>query len=161
VSSVIRPSAAAERQGQVRPADLRGDPQLYRILLDHAFRGIRVQLLLRSALVVFVVLTVIIVPPVHDRVGCWVTAGAYALWASGLVWLSRQGGERPVRYIWLALFVDLVALAVLSVLASVSEQSWTADILVNGFFVIPMLATTQLRPGVGVAVTVPTVAAPR
>ena len=38
-----------------------------------------------------------------------------------------------------------------------TKQSWTADILLNGFFLIPMLATTQLRPGVGTVVTVPTV----
>ncbi len=50
--------------------------------------------------------------------------------------------------VWLALFVDVLALAVLTVVASLSDQeSWTADILLNGFFLIPMLATTQLRPG--------------
>ncbi len=72
---------------------------------------------------------------------------------------ALRGGERVIRLIWLALFVDLLVLVVLSVLASRSEQSWTADVLVDGFFLIPMLATTQLRPGVGAAITAPTVAA--
>jgi len=115
-------------------------------------------MLLRIALVVFVVVTVVAVPPVRYRVGCYVVAGAYTAWAIGLAWLSQRGGERPVRLVWLALFVDLAALTVLSLLASQSQQSWTADILANGFFVIPMLATAQLRPIVGVAVTAPTVA---
>ena len=70
---------------------------------------------------------------------------------------SYRGGERPVQLVWLALFVDVLALATVTVLASLSDQeSWTADILLNGFFLIPMLATTQLRPGVGTVVTVPT-----
>ena len=115
-------------------------------------------MLLRTALVVFVVVTVVVVPPGRYRIGCYVTAGAYTAWAIGLAWLSQRGGERPVRLIWLALFVDLAVLTVLSLLAGQSEQSWTADILVNGFFVIPMIATAQLRPIVGVAVTAPTVA---
>ena len=102
-------------------------------------------MLLRTALVVFVVVTVVVVPPGRYRIGCYVTAGAYTAWAIGLAWLSQRGGERPVRLIWLALFVDLAVLTVLSLLAGQSEQSWTADILVNGFFVIPMIATAQLR----------------
>ena len=68
--------------------------------------------------------------------------------------------SRALQVIWLALFVDLLALVLLSLLASVSDaQSWTADILVNGFFLIPMLATTQLRPLVGITITLPGVAA--
>ena len=138
--------------------DLRRDPRLYDILLEHAYRGIRVQLLLRGALVVFVAVTVIAVPPLHYRVACEITAGLYALWAAAVVWMAQRGGERPVRFIWLALFGDVLVLGVLSLLASASEQSWTTDVLVNGFFLIPMLATTQLRPGVGTAVTAPAVA---
>ncbi len=138
--------------------DLRHDPRLYNILLEHAYRGIRVQLLLRGALVVFVAVTVIAVPPLHYRIACEVTAGLYAVWAAAVVWMAQRGGERPVRFIWLALFGDVLVLGVLSLLASASEQSWTTDVLVNGFFLIPMLATTQLRPGIGTAVTAPAVA---
>ena len=36
-------------------------------------------------------------------------------------------------------------LGTLSVIAGRSPQSWTDDILVNGFFLLPVLATTQLR----------------
>ena len=116
------------------------------------------QLLLRALLVVFLVLTVTIVPPAHDSGWCYLTVALYAVWVAIVTAWSYRGGERPVQLVWLALFVDVLALATLTVLASLSDQqSWTADILLNGFFLIPMLATTQLRPGVGAVVTVPTV----
>ncbi len=116
-------------------------------------------MLLRLALAAFVVAVVVAVPPEHDQVACDVVAGAYAVWAIATTAIALRGGERVVRLLWLALFVDLLVLVVLGVLASRSEQSWTTDVLVDGFFVIPMLATTQLRPAVGAAITVPTVAA--
>lgn len=145
-------------ESRISVADIRRDSRLYGILLDHAYRGVRVQQLIRGALVVFVVATVLAVPPAHDRSGCYVVAGVYALWAVAIGWVSLRGGERAVRLAWLPLFVDLLALGVLSVLAGQSEQSWTADVLANAFFVIPMLASTQLRPGVAAAVTGPAVA---
>jgi two-component system, NarL family, sensor kinase len=156
---VAAPPAAADRAPALRLADLRDDRRLYRILLEHALLGIRVQLLLRLALAAFVVAVVLAVPPAHERVACDVVAGVYVCWTIAITVIASHGGERVVRLIWLALFVDLLVLVVLGVLASRSEQSWTTDVLVDGFFVIPMLATTQLRPGVGAAITVPTVAA--
>jgi two-component system NarL family sensor kinase len=138
--------------------EVRRDPRLFAILLEHAFRGLRVQQLLRAVLVVFVTVTVLAVPPAHYRTACYVTVALYAAAALVIGWVSLRGGERAIRLVWLALFVDLLALGVLSVLASQSEQSWTADVLVNGFFVVPLLAGTQLRPGVAAAVAAPAVA---
>jgi len=138
--------------------DLRRDPRLYQVLLDHALRGLRVQMLLRGALAIFVVATVVVVKPAVHQTGCYVIAGLYAVWVVVLALRSRHGGERAVRLIWLALFIDALALGVLSILAGPAQQSWTSDILVNGFFFIPMLAGAQLRPGVATAVTAPTVA---
>jgi len=155
-------SPAPPEDRTLRLADLRDDAGLYRILLEHAFLGIRVQLLLRLSLAVFVVAVVTTLPPEHDRVACDVVAGAYVVWTVMVAWVARvtrRAAEPVIRRIWLALFVDLLALVALSVLASRSEQSWTSDVLVNGFFLIPMLATTQLRPEVSAAITVPTVAA--
>src|SRR6202012_3271171 len=97
-------------------------------------------------------------PPARYQVASYVIAGVYAAWALVLGWLARKGGERPIQIVWLALFVDLAVLAALSLVAGRSEQSWTADILLTGFFIVPMLATTQLRPGVATAVVAPTVA---
>src|SRR6201996_938295 len=138
--------------------DVRRDPRLYEVLLDHAQRGVRVQMLLRAALAVFVVATVVAVPPTVHQTGCYVIAGLYAAWVVILALLSRRGGERPVRLIWRALFVDALALGAVCILAGPAQQSWTSDILVNGFFVIPVLAGAPLRPGVAAAVTAPTVA---
>jgi two-component system NarL family sensor kinase len=143
----------------LRLADLRNDPGLFQILLEHASRGIRVQFMLRFALAAFVIAVVVAVPPDRLRVACYVVAGAYAAWSIVIAWSARRRDEIVIRRIWMALIVDVVALVVLSVLASRSEQTWTTDVLVNGFFVIPMLTTTQLRPEVGTAITIPTVAA--
>src|ERR1700748_1100624 len=143
----------------LRLTDLREDPGLYRILLEHASRGIRVQFFLRFALAAFVIAVVVAVPPDRLRGACYVGAGASALWSIVIAWAARRRDERVIRRIWMALIVDVLALVALSVLASRSEQTWTTDVLVNGFFVIPGLATTQLRPEVGAAITLPTVAA--
>jgi two-component system, NarL family, sensor kinase len=137
--------------------DVREDPSLYAVLLDHGLRGVRVQLLLRAALAVFVVVTVVVVPSAVHRAGCYVVAGLYAAWVIVLAQLWRRGGERAVRLIWLALFIDALVLGVLSILSGPKAQSWTSDILVNGFFFIPMLAGAQLRPAIAAAVTGPTV----
>ena len=46
----------------------------------------------------------------------------------------------------------------LTLLAGVAaQQSWTADVLKNGFLLLPVLAAAQLRPRVCAAVVVPTV----
>ena len=60
--------------------------------------------------------------------------------------------------VWLALLVDLAALGTLTVLAGASaRESWTADVLVNGFLLVPVLAATQLGPRIGAAILAPTV----
>ena len=119
---VVRP-AAADRTPALRLADLRDDGRLYRILLEHAFLGIRVQLLLRLAPAAFVVAVVFAVPPEHERVACEVVAGVYVCWVIAVTWFALRGGERVVRLIWLALFADVLVLVVLCVLASRSERT--------------------------------------
>jgi two-component system NarL family sensor kinase len=75
------------------------------------------------------------------------------VWTIGLAVWTRAGGIAPIRWMWVALVVDALALTLLTIIAGASnQQSWTADLLVNGFFVIPFLAATQLRPLVCAAV---------
>jgi two-component system, NarL family, sensor kinase len=144
--------------GRVQLSDFGGDRQLYRILIDHAYRGVWVQLALRAALASFVLITILVEPPVHDQDACLAVACVYAVVAALIAGWTTRGGARPVQQIWLALFIDLAALATVTILASRSDaQSWTADILVNGFFVLPMLAATQLRPGISAVIAGPTV----
>ena len=141
-------------------ADLYTSPDLETVVLENAYSGIRLQFLLRGALVLFVVLTVVMFPPDHDRAGCYAIAGAYALWSALLGLWTWRGGPAPVRFVWLALFVDLAALAALTLMAGISsEENWTADVLVNGFVLVPLIAALQLRPVVCAIIVGPTVAA--
>jgi two-component system NarL family sensor kinase len=144
---------------EIGEPDLPTSPELDAIVLEHAYNGVRLQLVLRSLLVVFVVLTIAIVPPEHHALASYVIVSLYGAWAIGVNVWSGRGGPAPVRFVWLALFVDLLALGGLTVLAGVAaSQSWTADVLINGFFIIPLLAATQLKPRVCAAVVGPTVA---
>src|ERR1700753_1150734 len=102
----------------LRLTDLREDPGLYGILLEHASRGIRVQFLLRFALAAFTIAVVVAVPPDRFRIACDVVAGLYAVWAIVVAWLARRGDEVVIRRIWVALIVDVGMLVVLSVLRS-------------------------------------------
>jgi two-component system NarL family sensor kinase len=144
---------------EIAEPDLPTSPELDAIVLEHAYDGVRLQLVLRGLLVVFVVLTIAIVPPVHHALASYVIVSIYGVWAVGVTLWSERGGPAPVRFVWLALFVDLAALGGLTVLTGVAaSQSWTADILITGFIIIPLLAATQLKPLVCAAVVVPTVA---
>ncbi|SOD74886.1 two-component system NarL family sensor kinase [Jatrophihabitans sp. GAS493] len=137
---------------------LAGQRDLHDILLEHALRGLRIQVLLRIVLALFVVLVVVIEPPANDAAACYLIAALYAVWAGAGLLVVGHGGEGTARFAWLALFVDLIAIGTLTVVASDSDQqSWTADILVNGLILIPLLAATQLRPMVCALVAGPTV----
>lgn len=139
----------------VKPA---GSPELDAGAPEHAGRGVRLQLLLRLVLAVFVIVTVSVIPPVQGAAACYAIVAAYAVWSTGFALWVRRAGSRVAGRAWLALFVDLLVLAGLTLVAGVAaDESWTADVLVNGFFLIPVLAATQLRPDVCVAVVVPTV----
>jgi two-component system NarL family sensor kinase len=138
----------------------RSDFELDAAVLEHAYRGVRVQLPLRALLVVFVALTLIAVPPTRGATACYAVLVGYAVFAAGFAWGMRRNRPHTAHRAWLALFVDVVVLAGLTLLTGIADdQSWTSDILVNGLFAIPVLAATQLRPGICAAVVVPTVAA--
>lgn len=136
------------------------DAELLRgAMVDHAMRGVRLQVVLRGALVVFVVGTIALVPPVQARNACITIAITYASFALAFALWTRRGGPIVAQSAWLGLLVDVVALATLTLVSGIdAEQSWTDDVLLHGLFVVPVLAATQLRPGVCAAVAVPTVA---
>ena len=140
--------------------DARSNPELVAILIQHAYRGIRVQFGLRGVLIVFMIATIAWVPPDRDLGACFAIVAVYVAGAIAVALWTRAGGEGPVRWMWLALLLDTAALTALTLVSGVSaEQSWTADLLVNGFFILPMLAATQLRPSVSAAVAAPAVVA--
>ena len=140
-----------------RLQDLAASDELRTMLLDHAHRGVRVQTILRLCLAALIAGTVLLEPPVSYRLACQIIAAGYVLWAVAAAGIAARGGEGPVRYMWLALFGDLVVVTSLTIVAALSPTNWTADILVFAFFLIPVLAATQLRPWLCAAVCLPTV----
>ncbi|HEU4329524.1 MAG TPA: ATP-binding protein [Lapillicoccus sp.] len=128
------------------------------VMATHAARGSRLQTWLRLAVVVFIWASLVIVPPAEQAGWCYAIAAAYpAIWALSLPWLSRaRRGGRDLS--WILLLLDIVVLGSITMLAGLSaDTSWAAYVIVNGFFLLPILAATQLSPLVGTALAVPTV----
>ncbi len=149
---------SSKKQRTLALTELIDEPHISEILVDHAFRGIRVQVVLRMLLAVFIVATLLFDPPAYGATFCMVTAAVYALWCLAGLAISPRIRIGMIRFAWLALFIDLAVLVVLIAVASRSDDiSWSTDVLVNGFAIVPMIAATQLRPRVSAAVVVPTV----
>ena len=130
-----------------------------RIVLDHEQRGISLQIALRGVLALFVVGTLLLLPPEVGGRACALIAGSYVLAVALLtVWL-RTARPSAISWGWLGLYVDLIVLSALSLIAGQSSaQNWTAYVLLGGFFLLPVLAATQLHWGVCASVVIPTVA---
>jgi two-component system NarL family sensor kinase len=134
-------------------------PDVASVLVEHARKGVRLQVAVRAVLVVFVAATVLAVPPAHHLVTCAAVAVGYTLAALGVAIWTRDGAPTAVRCAWVALFLDLAVLAWLTLLTGVATpQSWTSDVLITGFLLVPVLAAAQLRPRVCAGVVVPAVA---
>jgi two-component system NarL family sensor kinase len=128
------------------------------VMAAHAARGAKLQAGLRLVVVAFVWACLLLEPPTHYAGWCYAVAVAYpVIWVASLVWVGRPrvaGTDRG----WILLVLDIVVLGVLTVIVGVSaEDSWTAYMIINGFFLLPILAATQLRPGLALALAVPTV----
>jgi two-component system NarL family sensor kinase len=142
----------------VTPTGSAGDTAT--VALVHALRGVRLQAVLRGILVAFAALTLVVLPPPRYAATCGLLVAAYAGWALVVAAWARRDRPAAVDLVWLALFVDLLVLTVLTLLTGIeSPQSPTADVLVSGLLLVPVLAAAQLRPGVCAAVVVPTVVA--
>ena len=143
----------------VVPDSARLGPEMIPIVVAHAERGITLQQALRAVLVLFVAATVIWLPPAVGAGVCALIAAGYLVAAIGLTWWLGGRGAAAVRWGWLGLYVDLAVLCAVSLIAGLSAgQSWTSYVLLGGFFLLPVLAATQLRRRVCVGVVVPTVA---
>ena len=143
----------------VVPDSARLGPEMMPIVVAHAERGITLQQALRAVLVLFVAATVIWLPPAVGAGVCALIAAGYLVAAIGLTWWLGGRGAAAVRWGWLGLYVDLAVLCAVSLIAGLSAgQSWTSYVLLGGFFLLPVLAATQLRRRVCVGVVVPTVA---
>src|SRR4051794_29722885 len=129
-----------------------------RVVAASAQRGITLQLIVRGVLVAFVIGTLILLPPATGLGWCVLIAAAYTVAALLLTaWLIRRG-TTALKWGWIGLYVDLLALSALSLVAGQSaDVSWTSLVLLGGFFLLPVLAATQLRWLVCAGVAVPTV----
>ena len=129
--------------------ELARQPQIGDVIIDHAYRGARVQRLLRLVLVAFLAAVLVFEPPIEDLALCWVIVALYGSWSVVVSVLVRAGGRRMLRYVWLAVLVDVVAIAAVTLVAADADPlSWTAYLLINGFFLLPVIAATQLSPWV-------------
>lgn len=134
------------------------EPRIHRILVDHVIRGIRIQVLLRLFLALFVLLTVCLDPPDHATVFSVVTAVLYAAWCIAGAVVVRRHEAWMVRYSWIALPIDLLLLTILAIVAGMSnEVSWTTDALLTGFALVPMIAAISLQPRLCAIVVIATV----
>lgn len=132
--------------------------QIQQIVTASAQRGLNLQLALRGVLVTFVVATLAFLPPDLGAVASWWVAGGYVLAAIGLTMWLRTGTRAALNWGWLGLYLDLAVLLTLNLIAQQSAgTAWTSYVLQSGFFLIPILAATQLRWGVCASVVVPTV----
>ncbi len=117
------------------------------LLLEHFYRGARIQRVLRVALIAFFAGTLFVIPPGDGQALSWVIVLCYLVWAVVVGLLVSQATEEVVPYVWLALIFDVLATSSLTVVADASaQQSWTAYVIVNGFFLLPVLAAAQLSP---------------
>jgi two-component system NarL family sensor kinase len=126
------------------------------LLTEHANRGADLRRLLRLLLVIFIVAVLITEPPAEHLALCWVVVGCYLVWSLAIYALGT--GDRTRRFLWLALFVDVAVLASLTLITDATAAvSWTPYLIINGFFLIPVIAAAQLSPTVCAAVVIPTV----
>ena len=138
--------------------ELARQPQIGDVIIDHAYRGARVQRLLRLVLLVFLAAVLVFEPPLEGQALCWVIVALYGIWSVVAGVLVKVGGRRMLRYVWLAVLVDVVAIAAVTLVAADADPlSWTAYLLINGFFLLPVIAATQLSPWVCAAALGPTV----
>ena len=72
-------------------------------VLEHANRGVRLQLLLRGALVVFLLLTIVLIPPPHGIGVYYAIAAVYAIGALAFARWAWPGGAAVARWGWLIL----------------------------------------------------------
>lgn len=126
------------------------------LLVEHAHRGAGIRRLLRILLVVFFVAVLVTEPPPEHLALCWLLVGCYLVWS--LATYAAGTLDRTHRFLWPTLFVDVAVLAALTLITdTTAADSWTPYLIINGFFLIPVIAAAQLSPKVCASVVIPAV----
>jgi two-component system NarL family sensor kinase len=130
----------------------------------YVFLGIRLQFLLRLLLITFIATTLAFEPPKGKIWICVLILGTYlaiiGCWATWTLVpnLSRAAMNRLATFAVLA--ADVAVVAILTVLTGItSPGSWTSDVLMQGLFLIPVIAAAQLSPEISAAMAAPTLLA--
>jgi two-component system, NarL family, sensor kinase len=149
------PSAPAIVEEQVEPPE-----RLNRYLR----LGLRLQLALRALLTVFIAAALLFEPPAGKLGLCLLILACYVVlvgwWAASVFVPEFAGAGRRTPAAVGMLIGDVAVVAALTILTGVtSPQSWTSDVLVQGLFLIPVLAAAQLRPEISAAMAVPALVA--
>ena len=129
-------------------------------LATPADQGARIQVVLRLMLAGFLVAVLATEPPGDHLWLCWLMVACYVAWSVATALILRSGGPDLLPYAWAALAVDVITLVALTLVADTSaDTTWTAYTMLNGLFVIPLLAATQLSPLICALATAPAVVA--
>lgn len=153
MSESVSPSTtdhrAASPASSPAPARAAANRASAALLAEHTRRGARIRRLLRLLLVAFFVGALITEPPAQWPALCWAMVGLYAAWSLVSSGLAQARWERSPELVWLALLVDVSVVAGLALITDASAQaSWTPYLILNGFFLIPVMAAAQLEPRV-------------
>ncbi|MEN3586385.1 ATP-binding protein [Streptomyces sp. ZYX-F-203] len=119
-----------------------------------ALVGERVQSILRLVIVVLVAVQLILFPPRRNEHVCGVVLVVYALWAGIVLWRIWRPDHRPTEATWRLLLIDLLSLgSLLAISGGFETPDVTHPPVGDAFFLIPVLAAFQLRPGVTAVMT--------
>ena len=136
-------------RGELSPIPEVGSGPVRDLLLDHFYRGARIQRVLRLLLVASCVATLLAVPPGDGELLSWIIVICYLVWAVVVGLRVSQASAEAAPYVWLALLFDVLATSALTLVADASaQQTWTAYVVINGFFLLPVIAAAQLNPWV-------------
>ena len=127
----------------------------------YVLAGFRLQLALRLLLAAFIAITLVIERP-QDKFGlCMLILAIYlAIVAAWAVWAFSRVHPRdrlsaPVAFAVLLADVSVVG-ALTAITGIASPQAWTSDVLLQGLFIIPIIAAAQLSARISAAMAVPT-----
>ncbi|WP_417564331.1 sensor histidine kinase [Microbacterium sp.] len=140
-------------------------PELRRLLVDHAYRGFRVQTLVRALAIGYLALTMLLLPLPGALPACAVTLAIYAAGVVAVAVRVRRDPARAVAASWITLYADIAALGAYAVIGGIAaagaegSAGRTAQALSAVLFLVPVMAVVQLRLRAAIMVMAVTVAA--
>ena len=136
-------------------------PGLASPLDRYVLAGFRLQLALRLLLAAFIAVTLLIERPPNRFGLCMFILAVYlAVVAAWAAWaFSRQHPRdrlsSPIAFA--VLLADVIVVGALTAITGIAASlAWTSDVLLQGLFIIPIIAAAQLRARISAAMALPT-----